>query len=246
MFEVLGVVDLRGGFAVRAREGRRAEYAPIDVVAGRTIQRGDAESVARTYIEQCGIKALYIADLDAIEGRGLQRALLRRIATLSVPLWLDAGITSVDEANCALACGAARAIVGLETLPSFDALSMICQSVGPDRVAFSLDLRNGALLTQVPLLVRQQPEEIVRHAIDAGVSSVIVVDLSRVGTGRGLDLELAARLKALSPTLRLFAGGGIRGPRDLDEMRSAGCDGALVASALLDGRITALDLTPNT
>lgn len=244
MFEVLGVIDLRGGFAVRAREGRRAEYAPIETVAGRAIRRGDAESIARAYVERIGVKALYVADLDAIEGREPQRALVRSMATVGVPLWLDAGIASVDDAQHALACGAARAIVGLETLSSFDALRRICQTIGPDRVAFSLDLLNGTPLTAVPALARQSPEEIVRHAIDAGVSSVIVVDLVRVGTGRGLDLELGARLKALSPSLRLFAGGGIQGPQDLIDMRCAGCDGALIASALLDGRITARHLTP--
>jgi phosphoribosylformimino-5-aminoimidazole carboxamide ribotide isomerase len=238
MFEVLGVIDLRGGFAVRAREGRRAEYAPIDTVAGTAIRRGDAESIARVYVERMGVKALYVADLDAIEGREPQRALVRSLAAVGVPLWLDAGIASVDDARCALACGASRAIVGLETLRSFDALKDICHSVSPDRVAFSLDLRDGTPVTTLPALAWQRPEEIVRQAIDAGVSSVVVVDLARVGTGRGLDLELGGRLKALSPSLRLFAGGGIQGPQDLVDMRGAGCDGALVASALLDGRIT--------
>src|SRR5438477_4509429 len=55
---VIGVIDLRGGAAVDARGGRRDEYQPI----------GDAVELARTYVER-GVEELYVADLDAIEGR---------------------------------------------------------------------------------------------------------------------------------------------------------------------------------
>ena len=39
-----------------------------------------------------------------------------------------------------------------------------------------------------------------------------------------------------------MAGGGVLARRDLDRMRDAGCDGALVASAIHAGTITAADL----
>ena len=81
-------------------------------------------------------------------------------------------------------------------------------------VAFSLDLRDGQPITTSPNLARQQPDELVARAVDAGADAVIVLDLARVGTGRGLDLQLIARLKAASPSVRLFAGGGVRGIED--------------------------------
>ena len=242
MFDVLGVIDLRGGLAVRAREGRRAEYAPIETVAGTAIRRGDAESVARAYIERFGIKTLYIADLDAIEGHEPQRALTRSIAALGVPLWVDAGISSVDHARLALDSGASRVIVGLETLPSFDALKSIGDVAGHDRVVFSLDVRNGKPIATSPDLAQQRPEALLTRAIGAGASAVIVLDLARVGAGRGLDLELITRLRATSPSVRLYAGGGVRGLDDLEDMSRAGCDGALVASALIDGRLTTTEM----
>jgi uncharacterized protein related to proFAR isomerase len=37
----------------------------------------------------------------------------------------------------------------------------------------------------------------------------------------------------------LLAGGGVRGEGDLRGLADAGCDGVLVASALLDGRLDA-------
>ena len=236
-FQVLGVVDVRHGLAVRARGGRREEYAPIDRVAGDVIPRGDAKALARTYVERFGVGGLYLADLDAIEGRQPQVALTRAIASIGASLWLDAGIASADDACRALDCGATRVIVGLETLPSFQVLASIGKEAGQHRVAFSLDLRNRQPITRAPELARQQPQELVARAVDAGADTVIVLDLARVGTGRGLDFQLIARLRAVARSVRLFAGGGVRGVADLEHLKNAGCNGALVASALLDGEL---------
>jgi phosphoribosylformimino-5-aminoimidazole carboxamide ribotide isomerase len=40
----------------------------------------------------------------------------------------------------------------------------------------------------------------------------------------------------------LLAGGGVRGLKDLESLAGCGCDGALVATALHDGRLGAADL----
>jgi phosphoribosylformimino-5-aminoimidazole carboxamide ribotide isomerase len=237
MFDVLGVVDLRQGLAVRARGDRREDYAPIDRVAGDVIPRGDAAALARKYVERFGVGGLYLADLDAIEGHALQEVLIRTVTSIGAPVWLDAGVASVDDARRALDSGATRVIVGLETLPSFRMLESIAREAGQHRVAFSLDLRNGQPITQAPELAQQQPQELVARAVDCGAGAVIVLDLARVGTDRGLDLELIAKLRDVSRSVRLYAGGGVRGLADLERLSSAGCDGALVASALIDGHL---------
>ena len=132
---VIGVIDLLDGQAVHARGGRRDEYQPI----------GDAVELARTYVDRHGVKELYVADLNAIGGRDPERVALRTISQLA-PMWLDAGISSVERAREAVEIGAAHVVVGLETLSSFSALQQICDAVGGRRVAFSLDLRDGVPL----------------------------------------------------------------------------------------------------
>jgi phosphoribosylformimino-5-aminoimidazole carboxamide ribotide isomerase len=210
---------------------------PIDRVAGEVIPRGDARGLARHYVERFDLHGLYVADLDAIERRVPHDSLIRSIASIGAPLWLDAGIASTDDARRALDCGATRLIVGLETLPSFETLQAVVAHAGHGRVVFSLDLRDGRPIASAPELAHQQPEALIARAADAGAETVIVLDLARVGIGSGLDLELVARLRSAASTVRLFAGGGVRGPDDLAHLRSAGCDGALVASALLDGAL---------
>jgi phosphoribosylformimino-5-aminoimidazole carboxamide ribotide isomerase len=221
---VIGVVDLRHGRAVRAYAGRRDQYQPI----------GDAVDLARRYVDHYKLAELYVADLDAIEDPGgLKRPALqiRDIADLGVPVWLDAGVSSVDRARHALGLGAAHVVVGLETLPSFEVLREICSAIGGARVAFSLDLRMGQPIAGdgIP---REAPEQLAARAEDAGAGSVIAIDLARVGTQSGLDVDLLRRVRSAAPKPMLFGGGGVRGPEDLKRLVEIGCDGALVATGL--------------
>ena len=79
----------------------------------------------------------------------------------------------------------------------------------------------------------------MNEALRAGVDCVVALDLDRVGSDAGFALpgELGE-----SPAFRAFAnrisGGGVRSIDDLKGARAAGCDGALVGSALHDGRLS--------
>jgi phosphoribosylformimino-5-aminoimidazole carboxamide ribotide isomerase len=228
--ELIGVVDLKGGRAVRACGGMRETYAPLGMTAGIAIN-GDPLALARAYVNAFGLDTLYAADLDAIGGGEIDDEPLAGLAGIA-PLWVDAGIASPESARRVIALGAAKAIVGLETLSSFEALSAICAAIGTDRTAFSLDLRAGVPITKP----RHRPaEEIAARAVDAGTGVMIVIDLARVGSATGPDFELLARVRAAVPDTPLFAGGGVRGPADLARLAEVGCTGALVASALHDG-----------
>jgi phosphoribosylformimino-5-aminoimidazole carboxamide ribotide isomerase len=241
---VIGVIDLRGGRAVHARAGRRDRYQPVTAVAGTAIRSGDAVALARVYVERLQITELYTADLDALAGGPPQDALVAAIAAIGVPLMLDAGVTSADRACRARAVGADRVVVALETLADFDALAGVCRAIGAGRVAFSLDLRNGQPIlaggSRIP--AGAAPEAIAASAAEAGAGAVIVIDLARVGTGSGLDLDLLTRVRAATPGLTLLAGGGVRGVEDLVRLGDVGCDGALVATALHDGRLDAREI----
>jgi len=262
---VIGVLDLAGGKAVHARRGDRARYAPVGMAAGCTID-GDAIALARTYVDRLGLTELYAADLDVIGAQPRSResgdlpnrltheTLITSIATIA-PLWLDAAISSPARARHAIALGATRAIVGLETLESFDALSAICAALGNARsssadplrgicptVAFSLDLRDGVPIAPQLNIPSDKPGDLAARAVDAGVNAVIVLDLARVGEATGPDVAAIERVRASAPGTTLIAGGGIRDLADLVRLAEAGCDGALVATALHHGRLGVDDI----
>ena len=244
---VIGVVDLQHGRAVHARQGIRDQYQPVSSVAGVPIDRGDALALARAYNQSLGVEEIYVADLDAILGRPPQDTCVAALAALA-PVWLDAGVSSSDAARRAAGLGAAQVVVGLETLSSYDALADICAAIGGNRVAFSLDLRHGEPVratngaTPGEALQVLAPHVLAARAARLGIGTVIVIDLARVGSSAGIDLGLIARVREAAPGVTLLAGGGVRGGHDLEQLAEAGADGALVATALLDGRIGAAEL----
>jgi phosphoribosylformimino-5-aminoimidazole carboxamide ribotide isomerase len=237
---IFGVLVLRDGRAVHARAGAREQYEPGRTVAGVAVEAGDAIAVARTYRDRLGVTEVYTADLDAIMGRVPQDRVVAELAALA-PLWLDAGVSSLDRARHVLALGVERVIVGLETLESWSALDAIVAGVGGERAAFSLDLRGGQPVARGAIPIGQ-PADIAARAFDAGVQSIIVIDLTRVGTSAGLDLDVIARVRAAAPKAALLAGGGVRGVEDIERLADAGCDGVLVGTALHDGRIGAAEV----
>jgi|RhiMetdeSRZDD1v2_1073273.scaffolds.fasta_scaffold63998_2 phosphoribosylformimino-5-aminoimidazole carboxamide ribotide isomerase len=235
---IVGVIDVREGCAVHARGGQRRAYAPVEVAAGQRID-GDVRSLARAYVEVLGVRELYLADLDAIEGRTEpNRDLIASTSALGATLWVDAGISTLSRARLVLEAGASAAIVGLETLSSFAHLEEICSTIGGERIAFSVDLRNGVPIA-LPDVVpgTWAAADVASRAARAGATSIILLDLARVGTGSGIDLDLIGAVRRGLPGVTLLAGGGVRDDADLERLASAGCDGALVATALLAGRI---------
>lgn len=239
---IVGVVDLLAGRAVHARGGRRHTYQPVESVGGSAIEPGDAHALARAYVDRLNVSDLYAADLDALGGGPTQDAALASLATVGAALLVDAAITSVDAAHHALTLGADRAVVALETLPGYETLAEICRHLGGERVAFSLDLRDGDPMAR-GLGALEPPEVIAARAKDAGVGTLIVIDVGRVGGGTGPDLMLLARVREAASGLTLLAGGGVRGVDDLQRLADAGCDGGLVATSLLDGRIGLADVS---
>src|SRR5262249_11497167 len=95
--EIIPVLDLKGGVVVRARMGERHLYAPIVTPLAAT---SDPLDVAHGLLAIHPFATLYVADLDAIEGRGHNAAALRRIklACPAVSLWVDNGIADAAAA----------------------------------------------------------------------------------------------------------------------------------------------------
>jgi phosphoribosylformimino-5-aminoimidazole carboxamide ribotide isomerase len=71
---------------------------------------------------------------------------------------------------------------------------------------------------------------------------VIAMTLARIGGGAGPDLERLALIKARSGRREVYAAGGLRGAEDLARLAGLGLAGALVATALHEGRIGAKEL----
>jgi len=73
-----------------------------------------------------------------------------------------------------------------------------------------------------------------------GVAAFLSTQVERDGTLEGVDGYFYERLVALSAGVPIIASGGIRGPEDLEVLRQAGVQGAVVGRALYEeGQIPA-------
>jgi phosphoribosylformimino-5-aminoimidazole carboxamide ribotide isomerase len=135
-----------------------------------------------------------------------------------------------------VAAGVSSIVVGLETLGALSELPELVRAAGSIPVRFSLDLRNGqpvGRFTAPP----PSPLALAAQAASAGAAATIVLDLARVGAESGpAHLDLIATLKARLGH-PVYHGGGVRHAADLDALAAAGCDGALVGTALHSGRL---------
>ncbi|MGV1015122.1 MAG: HisA/HisF-related TIM barrel protein [Methyloceanibacter sp.] len=224
-FTVIPVLDLKGGTVVHAKGGKRADYRPLETPFGPA---GDPLAIARGLLDLTGSPALYVADLDAIEGQGNNYETCRALADAlpTTALWIDAGFSDAGECAFWLPLGAILAI-GSECLATLDAWQDIHASLGGS-VMLSLDfdgeeLRGPEVLLADPSLWPGQ---------------VIAMSLDRVGTGEGPALERLKSIVTRAGERAVYAAGGVRDSQDLKRIAEIGAQGALVATALHSGAVT--------
>ncbi|HEX4584757.1 MAG TPA: HisA/HisF-related TIM barrel protein [Burkholderiaceae bacterium] len=220
-YEVIPVIDLMGGQVVHARFGDRAHYRPI---RSRLCASARIQDVVPALLGLFAFRRLYIADLDALLGRARQLSALDTVRQMApgLPLWIDAGIR--DGQGLAAIAERGTPVVATEMLTAAAAERLLAAC--PTAV-LSVDFRGERLVGEPALLQRLQHWP----------ADVIAMNLARVGSGTGPDLNQIAVLRRVAPRSRLYAAGGVRNGLDLRRCREAGAAGVLVASALHDGRI---------
>ncbi|HEX7155566.1 MAG TPA: HisA/HisF-related TIM barrel protein [Burkholderiaceae bacterium] len=220
-FIVVPVIDVRAGQVVHARRGERERYQPL----GSGIARSSApEDVVDGLLALYPFRTLYIADLDGIVGREPQIGLLQRLRERApdTEWWIDAGVSDLPALRSIQAIG--TPVLGTESLSAAGAGAIL--DAAPDAV-LSVDFRGERFLGPPELLA--SPHRWPRR--------LIAMNLERVGSGAGPDLELLARLRSVARRGEIFAAGGARNAEDLRAVAAAGARGALVASCLHDGRL---------
>lgn len=225
---IIPVIDILDGVVVHAIAGDRKAYAPIQTPLARSCE---PEEVADGLIGRFGVNTLYIADLNAIGGRGDNTGAIMAIAQRlpDTRLWIDAGLRDREDlARWRNAWPDADCVIGSER---FVDAAFLPSLSGAPRMILSLDFLGSHFLGLPPLLAEPAlwPDR------------VIVMTLSRVGVGDGPDMTLFRDIRDRAGAREVFAAGGVRDRKDLDALAAAGAAGALVATALHRGGLTPMN-----
>ena len=213
---------------VAARHGNRETYKPL---ATALCPQPELAAVIRAYRSVFPFRTFYIADLNAIGNNGNNHALITRLLeTCDAPgLWIDSGTTPFISDNTACFSARVNNVMGSETGLSITQLEHYTRKTD---CILSLDFRDASLIGNPGLPM--QPSRLPQR--------VIIMNLERVGSHAGPDLEHIRALMSRLPGKQIYAAGGVRNATDLRQLADLGVHGALIASALHDRTITAAHL----
>jgi phosphoribosylformimino-5-aminoimidazole carboxamide ribotide isomerase len=231
-FDLLPAIDLRGGRVVRLRQGDFGR---------ETAYSDDPVAVATGFVER-GARWLHVVDLDgARDGTPAHREVIAAIveavgARASVEV--AGGLRTREAVSAALESGAARAIVGTAVLEEPALAADLVETYGADRVAASLDVRDGLAVGRgwVPGSPGTPVRRTIATLVAAGVRWFEVTAIDRDGTLGGPDRELLT-IATAEQGIHVIAAGGIASSADLRAVRDIGCAGAILGRALYDGTL---------
>lgn len=229
-FELFPAIDLKDGQVVRLRQGRMDEA---------TVYGADPAGVAARWAA-AGARWVHVVDLDgARHGRPQNGNAVRAIVEALPPgvrVQLGGGLRSLDAVAAALELGVCRAIIGTSALEG-DLAAQAVERFGPDRVAVSIDARDGLVATRGWVEVTEvRAVDLAARMKAAGVRTIIYTDIATDGMLTGpnfAELEVMGR-----SGLDVIASGGVSSLADIRRLMAIpGVAGAILGKALYTGAV---------
>lgn len=229
---LLPAIDIRGGHAVRLRQGDFAD---------ETVYADDPLEAARAWVE-AGARFLHIVDLDgARDGHPVNLDHLRRITSeLEVPVQYGGGLRSIVAVRDALAAGAARVVLGTAAYNDVEFLEEALRNWG-QRILVAIDVRGGHVSVAGWTKGTQMPaEDVIERMQRQGASRFVYTTIDRDGMLGGPDLDEIRRVASVIRGRFLYSG-GIGSVADLEalrDLRLVNLAGVISGKALYEHRFT--------
>jgi 1-(5-phosphoribosyl)-5-[(5-phosphoribosylamino)methylideneamino] imidazole-4-carboxamide isomerase/N-(5'phosphoribosyl)anthranilate isomerase len=230
--QLLPAVDVAGGQAVQLVQG----------VAGSEKRFGDPLEAALNW-QRRGSEWLHLVDLDAAFGRGENRALLARIiGTLDIDVEMSGGIRDDVSLEAAMSTGCRRVNIGTAALEQPEWCAKAIARYG-DRIAVGLDVRGRTLAARGWTSEGGDLYDVLARLDAEGCARYVVTDVDKDGMLQGPNLDLLRSVCAVTDR-PVVASGGITELEDLAALMALvpdGVEGAIVGTALYEGRFTLED-----
>jgi len=230
--QLLPAVDVAGGQAVQLVQG----------VAGSEKRFGDPVEAALNW-QRRGAEWIHLVDLDAAFGRGHNRDLLAEIAgTVDVQVEMSGGIRDDEALAAAMAAGCRRVNIGTAALERPEWCAAAIAEHG-DRVAVGLDVRGRTLAARGWTRDGGDLYDVLARLDREGCARYVVTDVNKDGMLQGPNLDLLREVCAATDR-PVVASGGITALSDIAALAAlvpVGVEGAIVGTALYEGRFTLED-----
>ncbi len=211
--DLILATDLKGGLIVHGKSGNRESYYPIKTPLSDSPNPSD-------FVRNISPKFLYIADLNRITGDGSHDSIIKDLTRYTHEIWLDRG--SKDYTDI-LSIPKVFPIYGTETANE--------NYASYNGGYLSIDIKDNHVIPS-----QKDPVDFLKMVSEFSFSGCILLNITGVGTCCGLNPDYLQMCRD-AYSKKLIYGGGVSSTEDLDLLRDAGFDGAIVATAVHNGTI---------
>lgn len=239
---LIPAIDLRHGRCVRLLKGDFRAETRYDLEPHELLGRYRA----------LGATWLHVVDLDgAKDGALANRSIIVALASQrAVSLQVGGGVRSAAAIEDLLRHRVERVVVGSAAVERPDEVAGWMARFGPEHLCLAFDVRlDGGGVPRVR--TRGWTEggavslwEAVEPFRACGLQHVLCTDIDRDGALAGPNLDLYAEALRRFPDLAWQASGGVRDAADLAALARIGIGAAVSGKALLEERISPVELRP--
>lgn len=232
---IIPAIDIIDGKCVRLTKG---DYGK------KTIYNEDPLEVALQF-ENAGIKRLHLVDLDGARAGTVKNwKVLEKIAgKTKLSIDFSGGISTQKSVEISFNSGAAFAAVGSIAVKDEVTFTGWLLVYGAEKFIIGADVKNEKIL------IRGWTEptsltvfELIEKYKTKGVRQFFCTDINKDGLLQGTAIDLYKKILNEHPSIDLIASGGITAVSELDELRQAGCNGAIIGKAIYENRISLKNL----
>lgn len=233
--KIIPAIDIIDGKCVRLVKG---DYSQ------QTIYYEDPLDAALQF-EYAGLTRLHLVDLDGAKfGEVKNWEVLERIASkTSLNIDFSGGISSLASVQKAFDSGAAFISVGSIAVMDETEFTNWLKIFSPDKFIVGADVKNETIVirgwTETTSLTVM---ELIEKYKLRGVKNFFCTDVGRDGLLQGPSIDLYKKILNAHPSIDLIASGGISNITDLEILREAGCNGAIIGKAIYENKISLAEL----
>jgi len=232
---IIPAIDIIDGKCVRLTNG---DYNL------KKIYNEDPLEIAMQF-EDTGLKRLHLVDLDGAKAGEVKNWKVLECIAGKTNLVIDfsGGISSQKSAEITFNSGAAFASVGSIAIKDEIAFTSWLLKFGPEKFIIGADVLDekiviGGWTEKTPVTVF----ELINKYKTSGVKQFFCTDTSKDGMLEGTAVNLYKKILNEHPSIDLIASGGITTLKDIEELREAGCHGAIIGKAIYENKISLNDL----
>ena len=233
---IIPAIDIINGKCVRLSQGNYNL---------KTIYGDNPLDMAKRF-EDSGIRYLHLVDLDGAKSNSIVNHLVLEQIALKTSLKVDfgGGLKSSKDIEKAFDYGANQITLGSLAVSNPDLFFDLLERYGFQKIILGADFLNGKIKTNGWL--EDSGKDLINFIDDfvsRGVNYVIPTDISKDGMLKGPSLSKYKEILKNFKNISLIASGGISVIQDLEELKSIGCEGAIIGKAIYENKIDLKSLT---